>query len=196
MGIEKIKLAILISGRGSNMCALIDACQTPDFPAAVSVVLSNQPDAAGLAYAQEHGIPTEIVDHTAFASRKDFEAALYKRIQPYNVDLVVLAGFMRILTASFIEKWPDRIINIHPSLLPDYKGLHTHARALADGRTHAGCTVHYVIPEMDSGEIILQKKVPILSGDTPDTLAARVLEQEHIAYPEAVKIVASRLKKP
>lgn len=194
MGIEKIKLAILISGRGSNMCALIDACQNPDFPAAVSLVLSNRPDADGLSYAQKYGISTEIVDHKTFGNREDFEDALHERILPYNVDLVVLAGFMRILTASFIEKWPNRIINIHPSLLPDYKGLHTHERALADRRSHAGCTVHYVIPEMDSGEIIVQKRVPILPSDTPHTLAARVLEQEHIAYPEAVKIVASTLK--
>lgn len=183
-------LAILISGRGSNLQALIDSCARADFPARIAVVISNRPGAAGLDRAKQAGIPVETVDHRLFSGREDFESALDATLRRYPVDLVCLAGFMRILTAGFVEKWPDRIINIHPSLLPDYKGLDTHARALADGRDKAGCTIHFVRPAMDDGPIILQKKVPILPDDTADSLAQRVLAQEHIAYPEAVRLVA------
>lgn len=193
MGVDKKNLAVFISGRGSNMRSIVAACADENFPARVSVVLSNRPDAAGLEFAKAHNIPTEIVDHKAFANREAFEAEINARLRAYPVDLIALAGFLRVLTSSFIESWPkDRIINIHPSLLPDYKGLHTHERAIADGKTEAGCTVHYVVPEIDSGEIIVQKRVPILAGDTPDTLSARVLEQEHTAYPEAIRIAAGK----
>jgi len=183
----KLKLAVLISGRGSNLQALIDACTRDDFPAEIAVVISNQPDAYGLARAQEAGIETLAIAHKEYESKPAFENALNEAILPYQVSLICLAGFMRILSAEFISKWPEKIINIHPSLLPAYKGLDTHARAIADGASEAGCTVHYVVPEVDSGEIIVQKSVPVHHDDTPETLAARVLEQEHIAYPEAIK---------
>ncbi len=192
MTTKKRKIAIFISGRGSNMLSILEACKDPDFPAEISVVLSNRPEAQGIKTAQDHGIATEIIDHKAYATREDFEDVILKRLKNHPVDLIVLAGFMRILTAHFIRKWPDKIINIHPSLLPDYKGLNTHARAINDGKKEAGCTVHYVIPDLDSGSIILQKRIPILDGDTPDSLSNRVLEQEHIAYPEAIKIIATR----
>lgn len=186
---ERLKLAIFISGRGSNMEALIDACKAPDFPAQVVVVLANRPDAAGLKKAATAGIETQIVDHKQYADKPTFEQAIAKALSGYKIDLICLAGFMRILSGDFITQWADRIINIHPSLLPDYKGLDTHARALVDGRTESGCSVHFVIPEMDAGPVILQKKVPVLDGDTADDLAARVLEQEHAAYPEAVRLI-------
>lgn len=195
MGVKKLKLAVFISGRGSNMRSIVKACEQPDFPAQISVVLSNRPDAAGLVYARESGIATEMVDHKKYETREGFETEVLRAINKYDVDLIVLAGFLRVLTASFIEMFPGRIINIHPSLLPDYKGLHTHERAIADGKPEAGCTVHYVVPEIDSGEIIVQKRVPILKGDTPETLAARVLEQEHTAYPQAIRLVAEKFLK-
>jgi len=192
MGIKKLKLAVFISGRGSNLQAIVNACKSIDYPAEISVVLSNRPDARGLLIAQTENIPTEVVDHTLFDSREAFEDAIHHSLSNHSVDLIVLAGFMRILSASFVTRWPRKIINIHPSLLPDYKGQNTHARAIADGKKQSGCTVHYVIPEMDSGEIILQKTVPVISGDTPETLSDRILEQEHLAYPEAIKIIASQ----
>lgn len=196
MAVDKINLAILISGRGSNMEALIDACAAPAFPARVSVVISNRPDAAGLAKASAAGIATEIVDHKNFPDKETFEAALRAALEKHPADLICLAGFMRILSADFIARWPERIINIHPSLLPDYKGLNTHERVLADGGLETGCTVHYVIPAMDEGPAILQKKVPVRPGDTPESLAARVLEQEHIVYPEAVRLLAAKMSVP
>lgn len=195
MGSGKLKLAVLISGRGSNLQALIDACRDPSFPAEIRLVLSNRADAPGLARAKEAGIQTSVVDHKAYPDRSSFEKGMQKEIVESDAELIVLAGFMRVLTAEFVNLWPNRMINIHPSLLPDYKGLNTHARALADGKKEAGCTVHYVVPEMDSGPIIVQKRVPILPGDTPDILAQRVLEQEHLAYIEAVRIVARTLNK-
>ena len=191
---RKIKLAVLISGRGSNMEALIKACADPEYPATMAVVISNRPDAPGIEKAKAAGIATDIVDHKKFSSRSEFETALQTALLKYApVDLVCLAGFMRILTADFVNQWHNRMINIHPSLLPDYKGLDTYARALADGRTEAGCTVHYVVPEMDNGPTIIQKRVPILAGDTPETLATRILAQEHGAYTEAVRLVATRI---
>lgn len=192
MGIKKLKLAILISGRGSNMLSILKACEDSDFPAEISVVLSNRPDAQGIETAKTYGIATEVVDHKLFDTRESFENMMLSCLGNHEIDLIILAGFMRILTPHFVEKWPDKIINIHPSLLPDYKGLHTHERAINDGKTEAGCTVHYVTPELDDGPIILQKRVPIVKGDTPETLATRVLEQEHIIYPEAIKIVAEK----
>lgn len=177
------------------MEALIRACAAPDFPARVAVVVSNRPDAAGLTKAVRAGIPIEVVDHKKFSDKELFETALQKALARHPVDLICLAGFMRILSADFIKYWPERIVNIHPSLLPDYKGLNTHERVLVDRRAETGCTVHYVIPAMDEGPVILQKKVPVRPGDTAETLSARVLAQEHIAYPEAVRMIAEKLGK-
>jgi phosphoribosylglycinamide formyltransferase-1 len=193
MGVQKVKAAVLVSGRGSNLQALIDACAKPDFPAEICLVISNIPDVYALERAQKAGIETDVINHKDYETREDFERALTERIQASGADMVCLAGFMRILTAYFTGAWDGRMINIHPSLLPDYKGLNTHQRAIDDGRDKAGCTVHYVVPDVDSGEIIVQKSVPILPGDTADILAARVLEQEHTAFPEALEIVAKRL---
>lgn len=196
MGVKPLSLAVFISGRGSNLQSLIDACAQADFPARIAVVVSNRPDAYGLERAKHAGISTEIIDHKSFSSREDFEKVLLDRItQSYDIDVICLAGFMRILSASFIDGFKSSksgrdIINIHPSLLPAYKGLDTHARAIADGAAQAGCSVHYVTQDLDSGAIILQKSVPVLKDDTANTLAARVLEQEHIAYPEAIQIIA------
>ncbi|MEC8664521.1 MAG: phosphoribosylglycinamide formyltransferase [Pseudomonadota bacterium] len=188
-----LKLAIFISGRGSNMEALLQACADDDYPAEVVLVLSNNPDAKGLETAASAGIATEVVDHRNFKGDKaGFENAILTTLDGYDIDLICLAGFMRLLSADFIAHWTDKIINIHPSLLPDYKGLDTHARAIADGAQKAGCSVHFVVPEMDAGPIILQKEVAIDDGETADSLAAKVLVQEHIAYPEAVKLVAER----
>lgn len=192
--VKKIRLAVLISGRGSNMEALIKACADENFPAQIAVVVSNRPDAPGIKTAQAAGIDTEIVDHKLYQGRQAFEEVLQAAILKHDpIDIVCLAGFMRVLTPWFVGQWTDRMINIHPSLLPDYKGLDTYARAIADGKTEAGCTVHIVTPEMDDGPILVQKRVPILPGDTPETLAARILPEEHKAYPEAVRIVAERM---
>ncbi|MFN3826741.1 MAG: phosphoribosylglycinamide formyltransferase [Micavibrio sp.] len=190
---NKIRMAVLISGRGSNMDALIKACQDPSYPAEIVAVISNRPDAAGLHKAQKAGIQTAIVDHKAYQGREAFEAVLQETLQKFEpLDLVCLAGFMRILTAGFVNQWQGRMLNIHPSLLPAYKGLDTHARALADGCAQAGCTVHYVTPEMDDGPILVQKAVDILPDDTADSLAERVLEVEHGAYVEAVALFAGQ----
>ena len=185
------RTAILISGRGSNMASLIDAARNPDFPAQIALVLSNRPDAPGLATAKAHGIATAAVDHKIYAGREAFEGSLQAMLDTHRIDFICLAGFMRLLTASFVERWRGRMINIHPAILPSYKGLHTHERALADGVKLHGCTVHYVVPEMDSGPIIAQAAVPVLDDDTPETLGARVLAQEHEIYPLALEIAAS-----
>jgi phosphoribosylglycinamide formyltransferase-1 len=187
----KTKLAILISGRGSNMQALIDACAQPDFPAEIALVLSNRPDAGGLDRAKEAGLPTAVVDHAGYETREAFEAVMSDLIEAAGAQLVCLAGFMRLLTADFVNHWRDRLINIHPSLLPAFPGLHTHERAIEAGVKLHGCTVHFVRAEMDNGPIIGQAAVPVLSGDTPDALAARVLAAEHKLYPACVKLVAS-----
>jgi len=194
MGIDKLKLAIFISGRGSNMRSIMKACEDENFPARIELVLSNRPDAKGFDFAKNNNIPTEIVDHKQYDTRENFEDEILNRLKKYDIDLIVLAGFMRILTPHFVEEYPDKIINIHPSLLPDYKGLNTHERAIKDGKKEAGCTVHFVVPDLDSGPIIVQKKVPILENDTPDILSKRVLEQEHLIYPEAIKLIASKIK--
>lgn len=192
MAPAKINLAVFISGRGSNLNALIEACRAPDYPARIVLVLSNRPDASGLETAKAENIPVAVVDHKDYAGdRAAFENAIQNVLADYPVDLICLAGFMRILGADFIGKWPDKIINIHPSLLPAYKGLHTHERALADGVAEAGCTVHFVRPEMDAGPTILQKKVSVEAGDTPESLAKRVLVQEHEAYSEAVALIGA-----
>ncbi|WP_428029644.1 phosphoribosylglycinamide formyltransferase [Ancylobacter sp.] len=187
---SKPRVALLISGRGSNMMSLIEAASAPDFPAEIAVVISNRPDAHGLARAQACNIPTRTVDHKAYADRAAFDAALDAVLAEEQADLVCLAGFMRLLTPSFTQKWAGRMINIHPALLPSFKGLHTHERALAEGVRIHGCTVHFVTPEMDVGPIIMQAAVPVLDGDTPETLGARVLAQEHVIYPAALRLIA------
>ena len=184
------RTAILISGRGSNMSSLIAAARNPDFPAQIALVLSNRPDAPGLATAKSQGIATAAVDHKIYAGREAFEASLQAMLDTHRIDFICLAGFMRLLTPGFVEHWRGRMINIHPAILPSYKGLHTHERALADGVKLHGCTVHYVVPEMDSGPIIAQAAVPVLDDDTPSSLGARVLAQEHVIYPLALELAA------
>lgn len=174
-------MVVLISGRGSNMMALLDA-RLP-----VTAVISNRPGAQGLETARSRGIATAVVDHTAFPSREAFDAALAAEIDRYRPRLVVLAGFMRVLTPGFVERYAGRMLNIHPSLLPSFPGLHTHERALQAGVKVHGCTVHFVTSELDLGPIVIQAAVPVRAGDTPATLAARVLKQEHIVYPRAVR---------
>ncbi|MBY6282919.1 phosphoribosylglycinamide formyltransferase [Neisseria flava] len=185
-------IVILISGRGSNMQAIVNA-SIPD--ARIASVLSNSATAAGLAWAAERGISTDSLNHKDFPSRLDFDQAMMEKIDAYQPDLVVLAGFMRILTPEFCAHYPNRLINIHPSILPAFTGLHTHERALEAGCRVAGCTIHFVTPELDCGPIISQGIVPILDGDTPDDIAARVLTVEHRLFPQAVAdFVAGRLK--
>ena len=185
------RVAVLISGRGSNMTALIEAAQDPSYPADIALVLSNRADAAGLARAKGEGIAAAVVDHTAFGKdREAFERAVQAELEKHRIDLVCLAGFMRVLTPWFVRRWEGRLINIHPALLPAFKGLNTHERALEAGVTHHGATVHFVVPEMDSGPIILQDSLRILDIDDADTLAARVLELEHRIYPLALARVA------
>jgi phosphoribosylglycinamide formyltransferase-1 len=185
------RAAVLISGRGSNMVALIEAAKSADYPAEIAVVISNDPQAKGLDHARAEGIATAVVDHKAFGkNREAFERALQAELDKHRIDLVVLAGFMRLLTAWFVSKWEGRMINIHPALLPMFKGLDTHKRALEAGVTAHGATVHFVVPEMDSGAIIAQGLVPVLPGDTETALAGRVLAIEHRIYPLALKLVA------
>lgn len=185
----RLKVAILISGRGSNMDALVDACRDASYPAEIVLVASNNPAAEGLRRAACAGIPTVTVPHKG-RSREAFEAELETVLRGHGAELVCLAGFMRLLTESFVRRWQDRILNVHPSLLPAYKGLDVHARVLADGVRFSGCTVHLVRPEMDTGPILVQAAVPVHQDDTPDTLATRVLAAEHKAYPLALKLLA------
>ena len=185
---------ILISGRGSNMKALIAAARQPDFAAEITLVLSDNPEAAGLAVARELGLTAEAIDFRSFSGRPAFEAALDLRLRAARIEFVCLAGFMRILSADFVGRWAGRIINIHPSLLPDLRGLHTHERALAEGRAEHGCSVHYVFAELDAGPVIAQARVPVLPGDDADKLAARVLIEEHRIYPLALDAVARALR--
>lgn len=186
------RVAILISGRGSNMAALIAAAKAEDYPAEIALVLSNVPEAGGLAIAAAEGIATATVDHRAYRrDREAFERAMQDVLAAHRIDIVCLAGFLRILTPWFVGQWEGRMINIHPALLPAYKGLDTHARALADGATEHGATVHFVTPGMDEGETILQEAVPVLPGDTPETLGARVLAVEHRIYPLALRMIAT-----
>ncbi len=186
----KLRLGVLISGRGSNLQALIDAAADPSFPAEIALVISNRADAGGLARAEAAGIATKIIPHNDFQTREDFDSALTEALRAAGVGLVCLAGFMRLLTAGFAKDWHDRLINIHPSLLPAFKGLNSHAQALAAGVRFSGCTVHFVRPEMDAGPIILQAAVPVHDGDDEDRLAARILTAEHRCYPLAVKLIA------
>ena len=185
-----MKLAVLVSGRGSNLQALIDACAADDFPAEIALVLSNKADAYGLERAHAADIPTAVLSHKDFADRESFDAAMSAKIEESGAELVCLAGFMRLLSDGFVRQWRDRLINIHPSLLPAFKGLHVHERTIEEGARFSGCTVHFVRPAMDEGPIISQAVVPVHPTDSPDDLAARILEQEHIIYPRAVKYIA------
>lgn len=185
------RVAILISGRGSNMAALIDAARDPTYPAEIVLVIANRPHAAGLARARAAGIATLVIDHAAFGKdRAGFDQALHKALSENGIDLVCLAGFMRLLTPDFVARWSGRLLNIHPALLPSFKGLDTHARALAAGVKIHGATVHFVVPEVDSGPIIAQAAVAVREDDTAETLAARVLAAEHRIYPLALAFVA------
>jgi phosphoribosylglycinamide formyltransferase 1 len=184
------RVAVLISGRGSNMAALIAAAKAPAFPAAIELVLSNRPDAAGLATARAQAVATAVVDHSAYGQREAFEHAMQAVLDAHRIELVCLAGFMRLLTPAFVGRWHGRMINIHPALLPAFKGLDTHARALAAGVKIHGASVHFVVPEVDSGPLIAQGAVEVRDDDTADTLAARVLAIEHRIYPAALALVA------
>ncbi|MBM3532419.1 MAG: phosphoribosylglycinamide formyltransferase [Alphaproteobacteria bacterium] len=186
----RLRLGVLISGRGSNLQALIEACQGLAFPAEVACVISNVRGVQGIERARAAGLPSVVVPHTGYPDRESFEADLTRVLYAHGADLVCNAGFMRILTASFFEEWPDRVINIHPSLLPAFPGLRTHERVLAAGCRFTGCTVHFSRPEVDAGPIIIQAAVPVRPDDTPDTLAERVLTEEHRIYPLAVRWLA------
>ncbi len=186
------RVAILISGRGSNMAALIEAAKAADYPAEIALVVSNVPDAAGLARAREASVTTAVLDHKPFGKdRAAFESALQSILDEHRIELICLAGFMRLFTAEFVQRWSGRMLNIHPSLLPLFPGLDPHGQALRAGAKTSGATVHFVIPETDAGPIIAQESVPVLAHDTPDTLAARVLEAEHRLYPAALRRVAA-----
>lgn len=187
---RRIKTAVLISGNGSNLQALIDACKQPQFPAEITLVISNKAEAFGLTRAADASIPTIVIPHGNYASREAFDAAVTAALEVHEVELVCLAGFMRVLSDSFVQQWSGKLINIHPSLLPKYKGLHTHARALAAKESEHGATVHWVTPELDSGETILQHRIAILPEDTAESLQQRVHQLEHIIYPLALEKVA------
>ena len=184
------RVAILISGRGSNMEALIDAARARDYPAEIALVVSNRTAAKGLAVAKSKSIATATIDHAAYGSREEFEAELSKQLAAAKVDIVCLAGFMRVLTADFVRQWEGRLLNVHPSLLPAFKGLDTHVRALDAGVKVHGCSVHFVVPELDSGPIVMQAAVPVLEGDDEEELAMRVLAAEHRVYPAALRLLA------
>ena len=195
---EPLKLGVLISGRGSNLKALIDASLKPMFPAEIITVISNEPEAKGIEYATKAGISTKVISHRDFVDRSSFEAELDREIRATEVELIVLAGFMRLLTKNFVKTWENRLINIHPSLLPAFKGLNTHKRAIDAGVLFSGCTVHFVRPIMDEGPIIAQAAIPIHPTDNPESLAARVLKIEHLLYPHAIRLIAEgkiRIKK-
>jgi phosphoribosylglycinamide formyltransferase 1 len=187
------RVAILISGRGSNMRALIEAANEPDYPAEIVGVFSNRADAPGLAFAEANSIPTAVRSHKDYPSREALDSEVQAILEGWNTDIVCLAGYMRIFSTPFAERWTGRMLNIHPSLLPLFKGLKPQQQALDAGATESGCTVHWVIPELDDGPPILQRRVPVLPGDTADALAARILVEEHKAYPEALALVARGL---
>jgi phosphoribosylglycinamide formyltransferase 1 len=187
----KKRVGILISGRGSNMMALVEAARAEDYPAEIAAIVSSAPDAPGLAWAKAQGLPTRAIDHKAYPSREAFDAHVHAALSEAGVEMIALAGFMRIQSAGFVGQWQGRQLNIHPSLLPLFKGLHPHRQALDAGVKVSGCTVHFVTPEMDSGPIVAQAAVPVLDGDTEDSLAARVLAAEHRLYPHALALVAS-----
>ena len=187
---QKKRVGILISGRGSNMRSLIAAAATPDYPAEIVLVISNAVNAEGLHHAAAAGIATQFVSHKPYESREAFDAAVSASLEAAAVDIVCLAGFMRILSSWFTRRWEGRLLNIHPSLLPLFKGVHVHEQVLQAGVRVSGCTVHFVVPELDAGPIIAQAAVPVAIDDTPDTLAARVLVEEHKLYPAALKLLA------
>ncbi|MEM1192712.1 MAG: phosphoribosylglycinamide formyltransferase [Pseudomonadota bacterium] len=187
---QKLRVGVLISGRGSNLKALIEAASADIYPAELVCVLSNRADAAGLDHAREANIPALAIPHKDFDDRAAFERALTRALTEHAVDLVCLAGFMRLLSGEFVRHWQGRLVNIHPSLLPAYKGLDVHRRMIEDAAKIAGCTVHYVTEDMDAGPIIDQRAVPILADDTPDSLAARILTEEHRLYPDCVRMIA------
>lgn len=187
---DKLKLGVLISGRGSNLQALIDACADADYPAEIVLVISNRPDAMGLKRAHATNIPTLIIEHTDYDDRESFDRAIDTALKSAGAQLICLAGFMRLLSGWFVDQWPDQIVNVHPSLLPAFKGTDSHAQALASGVKVSGCSVHFVRTEMDAGPIIMQAAVPVLPGDTEDLLAARILTAEHQCYPHAVRLIA------
>lgn len=188
---ERVRTAVLISGRGSNLAALIEAARAPDYPADIVLVISNRTEAAGLRVAEEANIPAAIIPHQQFDSREAFDAAIDAALREADVSLVCEAGFMRIHSEWLVKRWEGRLLNIHPSLLPAFPGIRVHQQAIAAGVRISGCTVHFVVHELDSGPIVAQAAVPVLWDDTPETLATRVLAEEHKLYPEAVKLVAS-----
>ncbi len=190
---KTVKTAVLISGRGSNMVSLVNAAAAPDFPADIALVISNRPKAAGLAKAEELSVQAMAVDHKAFNNRRDFERALDAVLRAAKIELICCAGFMRVLSAEFVAGWAGRIINIHPSLLPKYKGLHTHRRALDAGDSEHGASVHWVNAQLDDGAVIAQTRMTIMQGDTAETLAARLLPLERALYPKALRRVAAEL---
>lgn len=185
-----LKLGVLISGRGSNLRALIESCNSPGYPAEIALVIANRPVAEGLDYAAQAGIPTQVIDHAGFENRESFDTALDQTLRQAGVELVCLAGFMRLLTPGFVEAWRDALVNIHPSLLPSFRGLHSHREALRAGVRITGCTVHYVRAQTDTGPILVQAAVPVLADDDENSLAARVLAAEHQCYPLAVRLIA------
>ena len=189
---SKLKVAVLISGRGTNMGALARATMDPDFPAEIALVISNRPNVAGIDLAMEHDLPYAVIDHDDFDTREAHEAAMTEALNAVGVELVCLAGYMRILTESFIKAWRGKILNIHPSLLPAFRGVDTHERALERGVRVHGCTVHFVNAELDDGPIVLQAVVPVLPGDDADSLSERVLVAEHEVYPRALELIANR----
>ncbi|MFM9889320.1 MAG: phosphoribosylglycinamide formyltransferase [Rickettsiales bacterium] len=189
----RLRTAVLISGHGSNLQALLDAATSPDYPAEICLVISNNTDAFGLKRAEDAGVPTAIIDHRHFAQREDFDRMMDAALHTHEVALVAMAGFMRILSPWFVQQWAGKLINIHPSLLPSYKGVNTHARVLAAGEKHHGATVHWVTPELDSGEIIAQASLDIAPGDTAETLQQRVHALEHQLYSQALQKVAAQL---
>jgi phosphoribosylglycinamide formyltransferase-1 len=188
--VARKRVAILISGRGSNMAALIEAASARDYPAEIALVLSNRPEAPGLKIAKSKSVATATVDHAAYKSREEFDAELAKQLTRAKVEIVCLAGFMRILTTDFVKQWEGRMLNVHPSLLPAFKGVDTHVRALDTGVKVHGCSVHFVVPELDSGPIVMQAAVPVLEGDDEEELAMRVLAAEHHIYPQALRLLA------
>jgi phosphoribosylglycinamide formyltransferase-1 len=185
------RIAILISGRGSNMVSLMEAARGHDYPAQIALVLSNRPDAEGLDRARDAGIEALAVDHKAYSTRESFEQALDEALLARDIEFICLAGFMRVLTNWFVERWAGRMVNIHPSLLPLFRGTQTHRRALEEGVLVHGCTVHFVVPELDAGPIVAQAVVPVVPGDTEASLAERVLDQEHLLYPQALRMICS-----
>ncbi len=189
-----VRVAVLFSGRGSNMQTLAQHLAKPSVAGEFVLAITNRPAARGIEFCEAQNVPCAVINHKAFETRAGFEAEMENALDEAEVELICAAGFMRLLTPDFVTRWHDRIINIHPSLLPAYKGLDTHARALADGAKEHGCSVHYMRAEMDDGPVIVQKRVPVKADDTPQTLAARVLQQEYIAYPEAIDIVIENLR--